>query len=94
MSFSMPIQWYHSHADPIWPDGTFKGSLVSAKEVLTMNIAHLLWTQSISDYERDKKVREIKFLFIKPLSQQCYENDHFSVQLFDKNYLYRFSPRF
>ncbi len=25
MSFSMPIQWYryHSHADPIWPDGTF-----------------------------------------------------------------------
>jgi hypothetical protein len=25
MSFSRPIQWYHSHADPIWPDGTFKG---------------------------------------------------------------------
>jgi hypothetical protein len=24
MSFSTPIQWYHSHADPIWPDGTFK----------------------------------------------------------------------
>ena len=23
MSFSGPIQWYHSHADPIWPDGTF-----------------------------------------------------------------------
>jgi hypothetical protein len=22
--FSRPIQWYHSHADPIWPDGTFK----------------------------------------------------------------------
>ena len=21
MSFSRPIQWYHSHADPIWPDG-------------------------------------------------------------------------
>jgi hypothetical protein len=19
MSFSSPIQWYHSHADPIWP---------------------------------------------------------------------------
>jgi hypothetical protein len=19
-----PIQWYHCHADPIWPDGTFK----------------------------------------------------------------------
>ncbi len=22
MLFSMPIQWYHSHVDPIWPDGT------------------------------------------------------------------------
>ncbi len=22
-SFSRPIQWYHSHVDPIWPDGTF-----------------------------------------------------------------------
>jgi hypothetical protein len=26
MIFSMPIQWYHSHVDPIWPDGTFKHS--------------------------------------------------------------------
>ncbi len=24
MSFPRPIQWYHSHADLIWPDGTFK----------------------------------------------------------------------
>ena len=24
MCFLRPIQWYHSHADPIWPDGTFK----------------------------------------------------------------------
>jgi hypothetical protein len=24
MYFSRPIQWYHSHADQIWPDGTFK----------------------------------------------------------------------
>jgi hypothetical protein len=23
MFFSRPIQWYHSHVDPIWPDGTF-----------------------------------------------------------------------
>ncbi len=22
MSFPRPIQCYHSHADPIWPDGT------------------------------------------------------------------------
>ncbi len=24
MFFSRPIQWYHSYADPIRPDGTFK----------------------------------------------------------------------
>ncbi len=23
MFFSRSIQWYHSHADPIWPDNTF-----------------------------------------------------------------------
>jgi hypothetical protein len=28
MAFSVPIQWYHSHEDPIWPDGTFKTSLL------------------------------------------------------------------
>jgi hypothetical protein len=24
MTFSGPVQWYHPHADPIWPGGTFK----------------------------------------------------------------------
>ncbi len=24
MSFSRPIQWYHSYVDPIWRDSTFK----------------------------------------------------------------------
>jgi hypothetical protein len=24
MSFTRPIQWDHSHVDPIWFDGTFK----------------------------------------------------------------------
>ncbi len=24
-----PIQWYHSHVDLIWPDGTFKFSKTS-----------------------------------------------------------------
>ena len=27
MSFSRPIQWYHSHADQIWPDSTFKANV-------------------------------------------------------------------
>jgi hypothetical protein len=33
MSFSMPIQWYHTHADPIWPDGTFKSDFYIAKRI-------------------------------------------------------------
>jgi hypothetical protein len=28
MSFLRPMQWFHSHADPIWPDGTFKSMKV------------------------------------------------------------------
>ncbi len=28
MSFLRPIQWYHSKADPFWPDGTFKVKLL------------------------------------------------------------------
>jgi hypothetical protein len=33
MSFPRPIQWYHCHADLIWPDGTFKPlELFSIKE--------------------------------------------------------------
>ena len=36
MSFSMPIQQYHSHADPIWPNSTFKmdGSSKSCLEII------------------------------------------------------------
>ena len=32
MSFSRPIQWYYSLADPNWPDGTFKYIYVTLKE--------------------------------------------------------------
>ncbi len=31
MSLSRPIQWYHSHADPVWPDGTL--NILCTKEV-------------------------------------------------------------
>ncbi len=31
MSFSRPFQWYHSHANLIWPDGTFNTVLKSTK---------------------------------------------------------------
>ncbi len=33
MSFSRPTQWYHSHADPIWPDGTFKSSAADKNQM-------------------------------------------------------------
>ncbi len=36
MSFLRPIQWYHSQADQIWPDGTFK--LFLARESLADDI--------------------------------------------------------
>ncbi len=29
MSFSRAFQWYHSHLDLIWPDGTFKKGVCS-----------------------------------------------------------------
>jgi hypothetical protein len=33
MSFSRPIQWYNSHADPIWPDSTFKKFTMEKRKV-------------------------------------------------------------
>jgi hypothetical protein len=39
-------QWYHSHADPIWPDGTFKilGSVLKLQPIsLKLRILQLLW---------------------------------------------------
>jgi hypothetical protein len=30
--YSMPIQWFHSHKDPIWPDGIFEWS--SAQDMI------------------------------------------------------------
>ncbi len=34
MSFLRPIQLYHSQADPIWPDGTFKSLPDNQKKCL------------------------------------------------------------
>jgi hypothetical protein len=42
MSFPRPIQWYHSHADLIWPDGTFKAQTytTNAKTYLELFFFH------------------------------------------------------
>ncbi len=39
MFFSRPIQWYHSHADPIWPDGTFNA--VGSIHISTVYLAEV-----------------------------------------------------
>jgi hypothetical protein len=36
MTISRPFQWYHSHADPIWPDNTFKLSKKAELPILYM----------------------------------------------------------
>ncbi len=50
MSFSRPIQWYHSHADPIWPEGTLKLS----------DFAEDLYGLGISWNTMDKRVDSLK----------------------------------
>ncbi len=34
MSFLGPIKWYHSHADSIWPDGTFNPCIPQRKRYI------------------------------------------------------------
>ncbi len=48
MSFSRPIHWYHSHADPIWTDDTFKNAIAKAKTVKFFS--HLRQNGRISFY--------------------------------------------
>ncbi len=41
MSFSMHIQWFHSHEDPIWPDGTFNINLFDVyKKISAMSFLY------------------------------------------------------
>jgi len=50
MSFLRPIQWYHSHADPIWPDGTFKNPNFQGpgNTLLETQVVTCAWNQSWS----------------------------------------------
>ncbi len=42
MSFSRAFQWYHSHLDPIWPDGTFKARVSACTFFKCPNLSHSL----------------------------------------------------
>jgi hypothetical protein len=55
MSYSRPFQWYHSHADTIWPDGTFncgttdlgltegEACKISNKSISEQNVIIIIW---------------------------------------------------
>jgi hypothetical protein len=46
MSFYSAFQWYHSHADPIWRDGTFKSV---AGVMKSMKIQDYAYIASVND---------------------------------------------
>jgi hypothetical protein len=48
MSFYRAFQWYHSNADPIWLDGTFKIRANLPYRVGHADILHRLGTSCIS----------------------------------------------
>ncbi len=74
MSFSRPIQWYHSHADPIWPDGTFDNLCANAylsgpaARISYMDTAYPASPEHNNDHETwiNKEV----FLFVITKSQK------------------------
>jgi len=50
MSSSMPVQWYHSEADPIWSDGTFKqvDQELTLKRTAYLSLAyHSDWSEGL-----------------------------------------------
>ncbi len=66
MSFSRAFQWYNSHLDPIWPDGTFKWFLdnrCSLIHIVSFHLEHSL-------YYTDKKENQI-FLIYKEIQNEA-----------------------
>jgi hypothetical protein len=65
MSFSRTILWYHSHADTIWPDGTFNYKRNIFISFFIQNGANSAkpsdWYQKYI-YEEKKKQKVIYFL--------------------------------
>ncbi len=44
MTFLRPIQWYHSQANPIWPDGAF--DIILTDYTFWINLRRVLETLS------------------------------------------------
>jgi hypothetical protein len=47
MSFQRAFQWYRSHADPIWPDGTFNKSMceINQRKYAKLTFHHMYTVQ-------------------------------------------------
>jgi hypothetical protein len=46
MTKTRPLQWYHSHADLIWPAGHFKGALLELDLFDAMNAHEFMFKTS------------------------------------------------
>ncbi len=76
MFFLKPIQWYQSHADPIWPDGTIK-----SVQTKPPNIVHDL--QASFSYT-PKLYRVLLFLLLYvSLKQTAIFSDIFLKPIYD-----------
>jgi hypothetical protein len=67
MFFSRPIHCYHSHADPIWPDGTF----IKVQKVHKQTSGPLQNVQIISIYMTDLKLLVVCILSLCPPGLQA-----------------------
>jgi hypothetical protein len=82
MSFSMPIQWFHSHEDPIWPEGTFNINLF---DVYSAKIVPLL----------QSSIQLLKLLSVNKFNQHRYsihfQSSHTTLVIFNSVYCIHFT---
>ncbi len=75
MSFPRPIEWYHSHTDPIWPDGTFKPENINIKRTSSQD--EYFWKVYKKKSENEIKTSNLRIinyiltLFHKSLNYHC-----------------------
>ncbi len=63
MSFSRAFQWYHSHLDPIWPDGTFNNLALPCRWWLQNFILRHIYEKKV--FTVQKFVKKANMIFQK-----------------------------
>ncbi len=73
MSFSRPMQWYHSHVDPIWRDGTLNSIIQSQKFYLGDSLNALLLDDTQSSVVRSHRLGKVNAAgnALRPLGSSC-----------------------